>query len=163
MKLYIVNWYGPYNDENLKSNEVSLGLYLMTGKQKHDRLLDIKYCGITKRLVHKRILYSHHKKELITRDRQYWIGKVTSMSKITRKDLELIEDLIIYFWQPKLNDKKKHKLPSPTVILNRWFNIKGELRHKTKYEGQKLNDVIYWDNQYWHLSKSLKAMENWKE
>jgi hypothetical protein len=159
MKLYIVNWFGPYTDENIKSCDISLGLYLITGKQKHERSKSIQYCGIAKLAVHKRISNGHHKKELITRERQYWIGQVVSTNKLTRADLEIIEDLIIYFWQPKLNEKKKFKFPSPTVVLNRWFNTDKVLRHKIKYEGQKLNDVIYWDGKHWHLSNSLKAFE----
>ncbi len=160
MKLYIVNWQGPYNDETLRDNPDSLGLYLITGFQKHERNKSIQYCGITKSLVRNRIINGHHKKDKITREREYWIGKVISTTKVNRRDLEIIESLIVYFWKPELNDRKKYRCPSPTVVLSRWHNRKGELRLKVRYEGQRLQDVIYWDGEHWHLSNSLKRFDD---
>lgn len=157
MKNYIVNWQGPYDDTELSNIDDNLGLYLITGFQKFKKTNLIQYCGITEQLFSKRLGNSHHKKDLITRDRKYWIGKIVSESQVQRVDLEFVESLIVYFWQPDLNEKKKQKPPSPTVVINRWYDINGILRKRIIHEAQKLHDVIFWDGEYWHLSDSLKV------
>jgi len=156
MKTYIINWQGPYEDEDLNTIDDNSGLYLITGYQKHKKTELIQYCGITEQNFATRLNNNHHKKELITRDRKFWIGKIKSDKKITRDDLEIVEKLIIYFWQPILNEKKKYSLPSPTVVINRWYYTNGVIRKRIKHEAQKLHDVIFWDGTDWHLSDRLR-------
>jgi hypothetical protein len=156
MRTYIVNWQGPYNDEDLNNIDDNLGLYLITGYQKHKKTELIQYCGITEQNFATRLNSNHHKKELITRNRKFWIGKIKSDKKIIRDDLEIVEKLIVYFWQPVLNEKKKYSLPSPTVVINRWYDTNGNLRKRITHEAQKLHDVIFWDGMYWHLSDRLR-------
>ena len=73
MKTYIVKWQGPFDDFEIEKLGAAFGLYLITGYQKGKRSKDIQYCGITEKDLSKR-LARHHKKELVTREREYWFG-----------------------------------------------------------------------------------------
>lgn len=150
MKTYIVKWYGPFADEEVEQINFSNGLYLITGFQKGKRIKDIQYCGITEVVLAKR-LARHHKKELVTREREYWLGQVVTDMLPMRQDLELIESLIIYFWQPQLNEQKRKNAPAQTVVINRWYDKAGNLRRRSQHQAQQLDDVIFWDGEDWHI------------
>lgn len=159
MKTYVVNWHGPFTDEEVENFNDAFGLYLITGKLKSQKIGDIQYCGITERNLCDR-LKRHHKKSLVSRDRQYWLGQIESSSRrLQRKDLELVESLVIYFWQVELNERKRKRAPERVVIVNRWFNKDGILRMRKTHIGQHLNDVIFWDGEEWHLG-NLKIYQN---
>lgn len=158
MKTYIVKWYGPFTDEEVEQHSFANGLYLITGLQKGKRIKDIQYCGITEGVLAKR-LTRHHKKDLITREREYWLGKVETDMLLLRQDLELIESLIIYFWQPQLNEQKRKNAPAQTVVINRWYDKVGNLRRRSQHQAQQLNDVIFWDGEDWHIG-NLKVYGN---
>lgn len=157
MNSFVIEWSGPYDDDEISDINESNGLYLITGFQKFKRNHVIQYCGITERNFRKRFNDLDHKKELVTRERKYWLGNIRSNTTIVRKDLELVESLIVFFWQPELNVHKKRTPPSPTVIINRWYNKEKNLRRKIMYEAQRLHDVIFWDGESLHLSDSLKV------
>ena len=82
-------------------------MYLAAGKQKYERGNNsIQYCGITEGNFSSRFR-NHHKLPLITREREFWLGTVVVPANASRYYLEIAEALIIYFWQPSLNEKKK--------------------------------------------------------
>ncbi|NOQ36655.1 MAG: hypothetical protein GQ569_12305 [Methylococcaceae bacterium] len=146
----ILNWYGSYNDETLKNDiEFGNGLYLITGKQPYERESTIQYCGITEGSFYNRLL-SHHKKDDVTEiSREYWLAEITYPKRSNRDLLEIAEKIIVYFWQPSLNEKKKISLPEPTTVINQWFNIEGQPRINQMKIYKELSDVISWDGEYW--------------
>ncbi len=156
MKSYVIRWSGPYTDDNYPLNKG--GLYLITGFKRYDRIRDIQYIGITEKDFAQR-LKNHHKKNYVTKDRLFWFGEIDADYKLKRKDLELVESLLIYFWDSPLNEKKRIYPPKETCIaINRWCKPNGELRKRMTHEGQQLHDVIMWDGEQWHLSKSLRIV-----
>lgn len=158
MKTYIVKWFGPFTDAEVEQVNFANGLYLITGYQKGKRTQDIQYCGITETNLAKR-LARHHKKDLVTREREYWLGKIVTDIQPARQDLELIENLIIYFWQPQLNEQKRKNPPDQTVVISRWHDKAGNLRRRTQHQAQQLEDVIFWDGDNWHTG-NLKVYGN---
>jgi len=159
MKTIILNWYGPYSDENINDEkEFGSGIYIITGKQKYEREAVIQYCGITERTFKQR-LSEHHKKESILKDRKYWLAEIIYPKKTNRSLLELAEKIIIYFWQPALNEKKIISQPDPTTIINQWFNLSDEARVNQLKIYKDLSDVISWDGEYWRTG-NLKV---WQE
>mgnify|MGYP001305610905 CR=1 FL=1 len=149
MKTIILNWYGPYNDETLKTEpDFGYGLYLIAGMKKGQKYDRIQYCGITEREYCKRF-YQHAKKEIVTRNREYWLSEVVYPSRIKRDALEIAEKIIIFFWEPPLNDRKKIRPPEPTTIINMWFKRDGRPRINQKAIYADLPDVISWDGDKW--------------
>lgn len=150
MKTIILNWYGPYNEESIcDEKEFCNGLYLITGKQLYEREPTIQYCGITQNSFYNRFK-NHHKKDFVTRDREYWLSDLEYPKKTTKELLELSETIIIYFWQPSLNDRKKNYLPEkPTTVISKWFKISGEPRINQKSIYKELSDTISWDGDLW--------------
>lgn len=146
----IINWLGPFTYEDLENNpDESNGLYLATGKLKNQRKEDeIKYCGITEGSFFKR-LKEHHKIGKITQNQQFWLGKVIFPENASRHYLEIAESLIIYFWQPELNSRKKIFPPKPTTVINYWFKKNGEPRFNQKAIYKDLDDVLSWDGDLW--------------
>ena len=45
---------------------------------------------------------------LLQENRNFWLGTVVVPANASRYYLEMAEALIIYFWQPSLNEKKKN-------------------------------------------------------
>jgi hypothetical protein len=159
MKSYVVHWEGPYDLEDFPS--AHFGLYLATGKLPRQRQAKIQYCGISERDIRRRISRQDHKVHKINRDLELWKGIIKSdQESLSRNDLELIESLLVYFWQMELNEKKKVNPPSSCVVVNRWFFPDGRLRKKNMHITQDIDDVIYWDGQTWHLSQNLRVFDN---
>jgi hypothetical protein len=149
MKTIILDWYGPYSDSSLKNEkEFGNGLYLITGKRPYERNQIIQYCGITESSFYSRFL-KHHKKEEVSRNRSYWLAEIFYPKRINRKALELAEKIVIYFWQPPLNERKRLYLPEPTTVINRWFTIGGKPRINQIQIYKDLSDVISWDGENW--------------
>lgn len=115
----IINWKGPYSYDDITNNpELRNGLYLAAGKQKYERGDNsIQYCGITEGNFSLRFR-NHHKLPLITREQEFWLGTVAVPANASRYYLEMAEALIIYFWQPSLNEKKKISPPKSTTVIN---------------------------------------------
>jgi hypothetical protein len=52
----ILNWEGPFTlEEVLENKQKSNGLYIITGKVRYKRDLDIQYCGITEGSFYNRL------------------------------------------------------------------------------------------------------------
>ncbi len=159
MQTFIINWYGAYAFEEISyENNFGNGIYLITGKQKHQRNSEIQYCGITEDSFYNR-LKSHRKKDVVCRERKFWLGEFLYPKKIDRNVLETAEKIIIYFWQPNLNERKKVSPPEPTTILNFWFKKDNMPRLNQLAIYRNLKDVISWDGVNWRTG-NLKI---WQE
>lgn len=154
MRTYLVQWSGPFEQEDIPDK--SFGLYLITGKEKGAHNPTIGYCGITTQNFRVRLGSQHHKARKITRERKYWIGEVFSNSKLNRSDLELVEGLIIYAQQLKLNERKKKRPTNPCLVISRWFNTNGAVRKRDHHIAQEIEDVIYWDGEFWHIADKMR-------
>lgn len=109
----IIDWQGPYNYSDIEDNpDWGNGLYLASGKLKYEREATIQYCGITEGSFIGRFK-SHHKVHEINREQEFWIGTVKYPGEASRHFLEIAESIIIYFWQPALNARKKAFPPNP--------------------------------------------------
>lgn len=145
----IIDWKGPYNYSEIEENpDWSNGLYLATGKLKYGREATIQYCGITEGSFIRRFK-SHHKVHEINREQEFWLGKIKYPENASRDFLEAAESIIIYFWQPSLNEKKKIFPPQPITLVNNWFKKNGSPRLRQHTMCKHLNDVISWDGELW--------------
>ncbi len=145
----IVNWCGPYNyDDIIEDPSLENGLYLATGKLKYEREAVIQYCGITEGSYSTRFK-NHHKINEITRDQEFWLGHVTYPEEASRHFLEMAESIIVYFWQPTLNERKKVTLSKPITLISRWFKKSGEPRYRQHSLCKDLDDVLSWDGSLW--------------
>jgi G:T-mismatch repair DNA endonuclease (very short patch repair protein) len=149
MRTFIINWYGPYTlDEVTYEAESGDGIYLITGKLKYQRNPDILYCGITEGTFYNRFKY-HHKKDLVFREQRFWLGKIKYPVNFNRNDLETAEKIIIYVWEPRLNERKKVSPPTQTTLLSFWFKKDHTPRTNQLEIYRDLYDVISWNGENW--------------
>lgn len=149
MRTFIINWCGAYSFEELESDkEFGNGIYLITGKRKHQRTSEIQYCGITEDSFYNRFK-THHKRDVVFREQKFWLGKFAYPIETNRSVLEAAEKIIIYFWEPFLNEKKKVSPPESTTILNFWFDKNHNPRFKRLAIYEELKDVISWNGENW--------------
>jgi len=157
----IVDWRGPYSFEDIaETPELGNGLYLATGKLKYQREPTIQYCGITEGSFYERFK-KHHKVNEINREQEFWLGKINYPDDASRYFLEMAESIIIYFWQPELNEKKKVKMPKPITLISKWFkkDLSPRLRQHPMCKG--LHDVLSFDGIH-SRSGNLQVWEDWK-
>jgi len=147
----IVDWRGPFTLEDIERDpELSNGLYLATGKLKYQRSANIQYCGITEGSFFNRLRY-HHKVHEIFKEQQFWLGSIRYPNEASRRYLELVESMIICFWKPKLNEKKKFAAPKSITLINKWFKKDYTPRYRQHTLCKHLDDVISWDGKLWRL------------
>ena len=159
MRIFIINWYGAYTFQELEYvKELGNGIYLITGKQKYERIPKIQYCGITEGSFYSRIK-NHHKKDSIYTDQNFWLGRFSYPKEVTRNTLETAEKMLVYSWQFSLNEKKKLSLPEPTTVLNYWFNRNHEPRFNQQKIYRDFSDVISWDGELWRLGNLKVSQE----
>ncbi|GKW01747.1 hypothetical protein ACS91J_13150 [Pectobacterium carotovorum] len=145
----IIDWRGPYlHSEIIDNPEWGNGLYLVTGKQPYEREATIQYCGITEGSYVRRF-NSKHKAFDVTKEQEFWLGAVTYPDNASRHFLEIAESIIIYFWQPALNERKKAYPPTPITLMNKWFKKDGTPRMRQHSMCKDLSDVISWDGELW--------------
>ena len=145
----IIEWQGPYNLEEIKEDsDWGDGLYIATGILKNKQTEEIQYCGLTEGGFYGR-LSSHHKIISITRNQQFWIGEVVYLKKPTRFHMEMAESIIIYFWQPTLNERKTAYPPKPVTLISYWLKPDGSPRLRQHKLCKDLDDVLSWDGKYW--------------
>lgn len=160
MRAYVINWYGPYSYENLNQNKHKNVLYLIAGKLKRDGLI-YTYCGITNGTAFKRINNLSHKSWSLKSNVEYWVGVVERKNKPSRSLLETLENVIINFWKPELNERKVWLRPkNRIVIINQWLNTSGEIRINKNHIIQDLNDFIFYNGRDWIVSKKARTIEN---
>lgn len=144
-----INWHGPYDIHNVKDSKPYSGIYLLAGKRKYQRESEIQYCGITENAFYRRFA-NHHTINEITREREIWLGELVYPEQWSREHLEAAEALIIYFWQPELNDKKKVNAPQKAItVISHWLKRDGRPRMKQRAIYKDLDDVLSWDGRYW--------------
>jgi len=145
-----INWYGPYMQEQVDAIEDGNGLYLLTGKRKYQRDdPKIQYFGITERPFRERLNNYHHKLSEITKELEIWLGYIEYPTEYSRAHLEMAETILVYFWQPELNERKKINIPSPITIVSHWFKPDGNARINQRSIYRDLPDVISWDGYHW--------------
>lgn len=143
-----LHWSGPYTVDQVDENQDGKGLYLFAGKKKYGRTKEILYCGITERKFKTRFR-EHHKLPLVSRELEIWLGKIEYPNGFHREHLEIAESIIIYFWQPVLNDRKKYSPPRPTTLISHWFKQDGTPRIYQRTIYKDLHDVLSWDGKLW--------------
>lgn len=154
-----IHWYGPYGEDDLNELDGGNGLYLFTGKKKYQRSDSaIQYFGITEQ-SYKGRFNQHHKLNEISRDLGVWLGEISYPNEHNRSHLETAESIMVYFWQPELNDKKKYTPPNPTTVISHWFTRDGKPRKNQLSIYRNLPDVIAWDGEYWRVG-NLKVFED---
>jgi len=110
--------------------------------------------------VYSRFNDKTHKVHKLCNEINIWIGCLTDKRLRVRENIELCETMIISYWQPEENIKKKAYYPaSPVVMINRWFDINENLRVRSIYPAQKLSDVIIYDE----LNKGIFGAESLKK
>ena len=154
------NWLGPYTFEEAEENSFSNGLYLCSGILKNKRIEEIQYCGITKNTLKERFKL-HKKLPLVKRGLKIWFGKVIYPNNHNRDHLEIAEKIIIYFWQPTLNEKKKFSLPKPTTLISHWFKKDGTPRINQLSIYKDLHDVLSWDGEHWRSGNLEVYKDEW--
>lgn len=168
-RLFVIEWVGPFTIDSLikwekeKNQDHKYNFYIITGtpfKKKYPR----SYCGITQSkdgFVYMRYLNdsSHIIHQL--RNEEIWIGRFSDNEVHSRDEIELCETMLISYWQPELNIKKKTYYPiDNVVIINRWFKPSLELRQKCLYAAQKMSDLIILDDSaIWGVEK-IKKMKD---
>ncbi len=151
----IVEWRGPFNLSEVECNpEWGNGLYLATGKLKYERESTIQYCGITEGSFSSR-LKSHHRIHEINKEQEFWVGEIKYPTEASRYFLEMAESIVIYFWQPALNNRKKLYVPKPITLVNKWFKKDGSPRRRQHTLCKYLDDVISWDGELWRSGNLL--------
>lgn len=149
-----IHWSGAYtldDEEQLKAR--GNGLYLLTGKRSGRGYKDeigIQYVGITELSFLNRFKDKNHKIHTI-KELEIWCGEIQYPHRVTREHLELSESLIVYYWQPNLNERKKVYPPSNTTIVSHWFKKNDEPRLRQHTVLKKLHDVISWDGTHWRV------------
>jgi hypothetical protein len=144
----IVHWRGPFTLDAVLASDEENGLYLLTGKLRYQRLEEIHYCGITQGKYRNRLSH-HHKAYEIKRDQEVWLGAIAYPETTTRRHLEIADQIIIYFWQPSLNERKRYTPPRPTTLISQWFHRDGQVRIRKQRLLRDLYDVLSWDGAYW--------------
>jgi hypothetical protein len=144
-----IHWKGPFQSNEFKKQKMGNGLYFFAGKRPFQRTdPEIQYIGITERSFSTRF-GEHDKLGKINRDLQIWVGEIGYPDGFSRSHLETAESIMIYFWQPKLNTRKKINFPVPTTVISHWFFKDGKPRKRQQGIYQYLPDVICWDGSVW--------------
>lgn len=165
-KLYVIEWYGPYDSIDNIWNDYATedcSIYLITGKEKYEKGTErIKYVGITERDPAKRLSDKDHfeKQKMITY-KKYWVGRFSRSSyKNSRFHAELVETLFIHYLyinrERIINEKKIKKIPEyPLTVVNRWILKNRDLHRVNKpHQLSSIPDVLLYDgNEYWGADK----------
>ena len=146
----IIHWKGPYSYDVIKNNKSGNGLYLFAGKRRWQRYKSqILYCRITKGEFYNRFKI-HHKLPDVYRELEIWLGQLIHPLVPTRNHLEIAESLLVYFWQPELNERKRMYPPRQAIsLISHWFKKDGTPRKNQRRIYSQLPDVICWDNSLW--------------
>ena len=163
-KAYVVEWSGPFSDEQLCEIEDKANsgcLYIVSGLRKYQRGESrIQYIGISQRGAIVRFQDNNHPSHQVLRNRRCWLGHLSNVSQeATRTNLELIESALIYTCQAELdlNVKKKSSHPKkPVVVINRWLTTTGDYREKRISPVQKsVPDIVLYDGEHFWTCERL--------
>lgn len=151
--VFLIQWCGPFfSVEDLKDWELKnqsckkRNLYILTGKE-YNRRKTSYYCGMSEQNPLYKRFENHKKYNKIQHDLNIWIGCFSCQEQATHENISIVETMIISYWQPELNEKKKKYYPNQCIcLINRWHNINQSLRSRRKYPAQYLDDVLIYDN-----------------
>ena len=172
-EIYAIEWMGPYNSiDEIECREgiEECFIYMITGRLYHGGPRGIRYVGITKRIVSKRLSDKDHlKKQEKIRDKQFWIGRFSVSSynnldtKARRNRAEQVETLLVRFLTnvtglKMINDKKVYSDPiKPIGIINRWQKKYVDENRYNKPTGLlKLPDTLIYVDKEFLVSNNLK-------
>ena len=152
MRTIVIEWHGPHSPHAIPEDlDSEGGLYLFVGKQKYQKHRRLQYCGITGTSFSNRFS-QHHKLPVLSQECDVWLGKVRAPAEFEKKDLEFAEAVIVYFWQPELNERKKIQTPKPAVVVSHWHNSSGSPLTRQHSDIKNLPDVISWDGSAWRTA-----------
>lgn len=145
-----IDWYGKYDltsAAEAASSDFEAALYLCIGKRKHQRSSKLQYIGIGKN-VKTRLRDSHHKLKHVSRDREIWLGEISTAEpsgrklRVTPATLDYAEWAYARFFDLPLNEQKTTGLPQRSfTVLNRWWHTDYE-RHRTNRPHRDWPDLI---------------------
>ena len=102
----------------------------------------------------------YHKIWDVTRDLNVWLGEIIYPDTFERHHLETAEKIIVYFWQPELNERLKDYCPTDNAtVISQWFKTTGDPRINQSTMLTDLHDVLSWDNEKWRTA-NLKVYDN---
>ena len=163
-KAFVVEWQGPFTEEELdriEDKSKSGCLYIISGLRRYQHGdPQIQYIGITKRGAVVRFHDKNHPSEQVLRNRQYWLGHLSNVNQeATKANRELIESALIFTCQTELNKKKKCSPPKkPVVVVNRWITADGEFfrEYRITPVQKAVPDVILYDGDDFWTCERLK-------
>ncbi len=160
LQIVIVNWRGPFDAEGLRTLKEGNGVYMATGRFRYGRKDDILYFGITKREFKKRLLEPHPTYEIREETKQVWVGQLVFPVDFHRGHLGLVENLLIWFWQPLLNIKKKLRPKHQICLINQWFWADGAQQRIQRPSVIKDVPDVIWINDEMHRTGKLTKWRN---
>ena len=172
-ELYAIEWMGPYDsleEINKQEGSESCFIYLITGRLPYDREIGIKYVGISKRPVYKRLNdKDHQEKQQHIKDKRFWAGRFSVLSynnlgtKRGRDRAELVEHLLVRYLSnlpgaKMINEKKTLTDPKrPIVIISRWYKKQSEeIRQKKPYTVEDLPDTLLYVDRGFYAGDKLR-------
>lgn len=165
-KAYVVEWSGPFTDEQLDEFEdkSSSGcLYIVSGLRKYQRgEPTIQYIRISERGAIVRFHDKAHPSENIIRERRYWLAHLSNFNQeATRANLELIEHALIYTCQSDINKSKRYNPPKrPVVIINRWLKtdcVSYRVRRISPVQLAVPEVILYDGDDFWTCNSLAKS------
>lgn len=165
-EIYAIEWMGPYDsiDEiGYREGTEECFIYLITGRFYHNGPKGIRYVGITKRFVGKRLNdKDHQKKQEKLKDKQFWTGRFSLSAynnldtKVRRGRAERVETLLVRYLTnvsniKMINDKKKYSDPKkPIGVVNRWQKkyIEEGRYNKPSILSKLPDTLLYVDKEY---------------
>ncbi len=173
-KLFIVHWQGPYDliPRGVKAETPKIffngGLYIVTGIEKYKRTNSFQYVGKAKDTPINSYFERHKRHSIydkITRKQRVWLGNIVFPDHYTNNDLEEVEGMLIYCYDPPQNSSKTKKVPKQATIINKWFKRNDEDWSTEPYINKpkiisEVDDVVSWDGKDWWTSARLKIYEN---
>lgn len=166
MKVYLVDWFGPYSYEECEEyqEELNFGLYAISGIYYHEQYDKLQYIGITENSLKFRFNDPTHIVHDVNRNQKIWYGKIVKKQNVRRYDLELVEWALIHFAEPPKNSKKTFTPPPDSCILISTFYSKYALFNKGNtpllrmpLTIQAIPQLIYWDSDAQTLKAATKV------
>ena len=171
--IYAIEWMGPFDSiDEIKERNGSeeCFIYLITGRLYHKGPLGIRYVGITKRFVGKRLKdKDHQQKQSQLLNKQFWTGRFSVSAynnldtKARRNRAERVETLLVRYLPNMsdirlINDKKVYSDPcKPIGIVNRWQKkFKEEGRYNKPSILSKIPDTLLYVDKEFFAGDKLK-------
>jgi hypothetical protein len=156
----VVRWSGPFSLEEICGSKEGGGLYLLAGKQKYERQVQIQYCGMTQGRFCDRINSRHHKLDRIRPDTlTMWLGTVSYPKRYQRRHLAIAEHCLVSYQATALNDVKRYYPREPVCLISQWHTRTGQPRRNRPAILRDFDDVMWWDTERWRSGR----LRVWRE